>query len=265
MKPFPILNGSAYAQYPILRRWERHLVETVTPGRQRSTWRDAASERYRWLLTYHGLSTAEKDELEAHFAESGGSLRSFLFLDPAANLLQWSEDLTDEVWIGAAPLHVTAGAPDPFGGSRGFTIVNAGQDEMQFRQVLALECAPALCYSAWVRSVSPASCTLSIRCDMDESSNFTAVQEIWERKWVLLTPESPLSMVSFELGLPAGASLEVFGLQAEAQSSPSPYKATTSRGGVHSNARYDQDNIEFTAIGPDNYSTSVQIVSSLTE
>jgi len=262
MTPFPVLQGNAYAQYPIVRRWERHREETVSPGRQRSAWRDTGSERYRWVLRYRSLSTVEKGLLESHFDACGGSLRSFPFLDPAANLLRWSEDLTRDTWIAPAMLAVSGGRPDPLGGSRAVSVVNAGQTELGFRQSLALAGSPSLCFSVWMRSIAPISCSLAIQPGIALSMG---VLETWDRKWVSWQPGSPISNVSFEIVIPAGASVEVFGPQVETQLSPSPYKATASRGGVYPNARYDQDKMLFTVLGPDNYSTTIHIVSSLTE
>jgi hypothetical protein len=43
-------------------------------------------------LSYTALSDAELAALEQFFASAQGTLNGFTFLDPAANLLAWSED-----------------------------------------------------------------------------------------------------------------------------------------------------------------------------
>ena len=59
---------------------------------------DPAGATVEWQLQYANLSDTELAALQQFFTAMEGSLNSFTFLDPAANLLAWSEDLTNAVW-----------------------------------------------------------------------------------------------------------------------------------------------------------------------
>jgi hypothetical protein len=60
----------------------------------------------------------------------------------------------------------------------------------------------------------------------------------------------------------AGGSVELFGMQVEAQMGPSDYKITGAVGGVYSKARFGSDQLTVTAQGTDVYDAVVQIVST---
>jgi hypothetical protein len=64
--------------------------------------------------------------------------------------------------------------------------------------------------------------------------------------------------VAFGIELPAGAQIDVFGPQAEAQLAPSLYRASTT-GGVYENARFRDDAFGFTTQGVNRHSTTVNI------
>jgi len=64
-----------------------------------------------------------------------------------------------------------------------------------------------------------------------------------------------------ELRLAAGASIEIFGLQAEAQPGPSDYKATNNRGGVYAKARFATDELTVTSQSTDVHDSVIRIVS----
>ncbi len=60
----------------------------------------------------------------------------------------------------------------------------------------------------------------------------------------------------------AGGSVELFGMQAEAQLGPSDYKLTGAVGGVYPKARFGADQITVTAQGTDVYDAVIQIVNT---
>ena len=68
-----------------------------------------------WRLRYEELTDGEMDTLRSFFEGVEGRLGTFTFLDPAGNLLAWSEQLDAEVWE-KDPLVTVTGRP---GGSRG--------------------------------------------------------------------------------------------------------------------------------------------------
>jgi hypothetical protein len=61
------------------------------------------------------------------------------------------------------------------------------------------------------------------------------------------------------LELPAGAALDVYGLQAEPQAAASKYKAST-MGGVYAGARLRDDALTFTTEDVNNHSATVNII-----
>jgi hypothetical protein len=63
------------------------------------------------------------------------------------------------------------------------------------------------------------------------------------------------------LQIAAGASIDVFGLQVEAQLAPSNYKMTGASGDVYSQARFASDQVTVTAQGTDVYDAVIRIVS----
>ena len=69
--------------------------------------------------------------------------------------------------------------------------------------------------------------------------------------------------MTFGVQLPAGAVVEIFGFQAEAQAEASDYKRTASFGGVYPSTRFMDDRLVWTAEGPDNHSTEVRTVSKV--
>ena len=60
--------------------------------------------------------------------------------------------------------------------------------------------------------------------------------------------------------LAVGGSVDLFGMQVEAQLAPSDYKLTTAQGGVFAKARFGSDQITVTAQGTDVFDAVIQIV-----
>jgi len=77
-------------------------------------------------------------------------------------------------------------------------------------------------------------------------------------------PGQATTTLTFSVQLPAGASVDLFGAQAEVQLAPSDYKQTGVRGGVYSNARFASDQLTVTAQGTDVYDAVIRIVDTET-
>jgi hypothetical protein len=86
----------------------------------------------------------------------------------------------------------------------------------------------------------------------------------WQRVFVHGNPGQATTAVSFSVQLPPGASVDLFGMQAEGQLAPSDYKQTGMRGGVYSNARFASDQLTVTAQGTDVYDAVIRIVDTET-
>ena len=79
---------------------------------------DPAAEVTEWVLTYTDLSDEEAAGLREFFGAAEGSLNGFTFLDPAGNLLAWSDQLDHGVWQKDPLLNLTGDVSDPRGGTR---------------------------------------------------------------------------------------------------------------------------------------------------
>jgi hypothetical protein len=65
--------------------------------------------------------------------------------------------------------------------------------------------------------------------------------------------------VTFGIQLPPGGSVQIFGVQVEAQPGASGYKQTLDSGGVYPNARFLDDSLTIQADGPDQHSCQIGI------
>jgi hypothetical protein len=73
----------------------------------------------------------------------------------------------------------------------------------------------------------------------------------------------PGPQVAFGLSIPPATTVQVCGLQAEAQPAAGVYKSTTDTGGVFPNSRFDQDSMDITATEAGFFACNVRIVSQL--
>jgi hypothetical protein len=84
----------------------------------------------------------------------------------------------------------------------------------------------------------------------------------WKRISVAGNCGQNTTSVTFGAQLAAGASVDLFGMQADAQLAPSDYRKTGVSGGVYPKARFAQDRLTVTAQGTDVYDAVVRIVNT---
>jgi hypothetical protein len=242
MLTYPQLSTGALAQFPVKkRRSSRTVVNAAADGR-RIAYADPAAAAIEWQLAYSDLSDAELAALQVFHAAAEGSLNGFTFVDPTANLLAWSEDLSNPAWSRAPMLAATAGTGC-------WHLANSGGAAQSICQTLSAPDQYLYCFSVWVRSDLPASVTLTIG---GERAAYAAGSS-WTRIW--LTRRG----VAFGIELPAGAAVDMRGPQVEAQAAPSQYKISTT-GGVYENARLRDDAFCFTTTDLNRHSTTVNIL-----
>ena len=104
-----------------------------------------------WALPFNSLDAAEQLAVEQLFLETEGELNSFTLLDPASNLLAWSEDFSQTVWVADPLIQKTAGVNDPQGGTAAWQISNTGTASQQIGQQIAGPSAFEYCFSAYVQ------------------------------------------------------------------------------------------------------------------
>lgn len=259
MLAFPQLSTGAAALYPVTRRTVTRSVVNVLGDGRTDVMADPDAAFTAWELQAAGLTLAEWNAIEALFQETSGRWGRFTLLDPAGNLLAQSESFGSPVWNNGALLQFTTGIADPLGTSRATRAINTGQADAAVAQTLAAPGDFQYCLSAWARSDAGSRVTLAIA---QASKSFTLTGQ-WRRIFLPANPEQAGgATVAFAARVDAGGSVELFGMQAEAQLGPSDYKPTGARGGVYSHARFDTDQLTVTAQGTDVYDAVIRIVNT---
>jgi len=257
MSTYPQLLSGALSQFPIGKhRAPRTVVNAMADGSSVKL-ADVAGETIGWQLEYSNLSDAEINALELFFTTMEGSLNTFAFLDPAANLLAWSEDLTNSVWQAAPFLTVSGGIADPLGGSNAWQLANAGEGAQALTQTLNTPSTYTYCFSVYAFSSEPS----TIRLLLGSGALEAAPGSRWSRYQIAGTGDAAGSSVQFGIELPAGAAVYVFGPQVEAQPAASAYKTGTT-GGVYENARFGGDAFTLTSTDVNHHSATVNIFNA---
>jgi hypothetical protein len=252
---FPQLASGAVSQFPIRKRWQRRtVVNRLLDGRAVKL-ADPDGSTVEWRLELEGLGEEERSRIESLFAEAEGRLKSFVFLDPTDNLLTWSEDLAQAAWVRGAGLELTANVADPAGTSRAARITNGTGAALTVQQTLSVPGSLEYCLSMYARSEQPGEVWLFRSTARKRSPTGPA----WRRIVHPTKLEDTSETVSFGLELGAGRSVEVFGLQVEAQPGASKYKKTTSRSGVYAEAFFQDDVLSVTTKGPGQHGCVVRI------
>jgi hypothetical protein len=262
MLTFPQLITGASALYPLRKtRSTRTVVNELDDG-QTHIYVDPNAAFTLWELEGRGLTNSEWESIETLFVQTSGMWGTFTFLDPVGNLLVQSEHLSAAAWVKSAAIQLNAGVTDPLSTSRATRIINSGQGIGQIQQVLNVPGHYHYCFSAWLRTTSESGVTASIAAGAVQVTRVLSLTTDWQRLFVSGNPGQSASVtVQFQLELTAGASLEIFGLQAEAQLAPSDYKVTANRGGVYSRARFAADQISVRTQGTDIQDTVIRIIS----
>jgi len=259
MPTFPQLSTGAVTQFPFRAEVRFRSTRYEGPSGGELSYNDPDFEEWAWEIALEDLTDSEWEELEQLFEACGGSLNGFTFLDPSANLLKWSEALTEEAWSNAGG-GLTAGVSDPLGGTGAFN-VTAGGGGAELTQSAAAPSRYRYVGSVWARTGSSGA---DVRVsDGLGTQAFTPFQGdgVWRRYSVAFNGSAETGDgVTFAVSLPPGASVDVFGPQLEAQMAASDYKPSGERSGVRANARFDQDVLRDRSLGPNRHSTRLRIV-----
>jgi hypothetical protein len=120
---FPQLRSGAVAQLPLQRSENYRTLRNALADGSVIQMSDASFARVVWTLKFSDLTVDEAQALQSLFRSADGRLNTFTFVDPSANLLCWSEDLTQPVW-SVDPQLALSGVQDAFGGAAGTQITN---------------------------------------------------------------------------------------------------------------------------------------------
>jgi hypothetical protein len=139
-------------------------------------------------------------------------------------------------------------------------IENRGQIEQGIEQIIPAPGWYQYCFSALVRSAVSSRVRLSLANTDGQLSSEWVCRQDWRRAWCSGAIAGETDEIRCRLDLEPGASVQVRGMQVQAQPMPGSYRRTASQHGRYS-ARFAQDRIEFRADGVDDHSTTIRIVS----
>jgi len=262
MLVFPQLSTGASALYPLTKTSrQRSVVNTLGDG-STDVYADPDAESLGWELQAKGLTAAEWGAIEALFQATSGMWQPFTFIDPVGNLMAESETFGASAWNNGALIDLTTGATDPLGTTRATAVTNASQATGGVTQTLAVPGNFQYCLSIWARTVNATNVTLSISTTGGSAAQTFPLGAQWVRVSLAANLGKSTDAVTFAAELAAGGTIDIFGMQAEAQWGPSDYKQTGTYGGVYANARFGADKLTVTAQGTDVYDAVIQIVNT---
>jgi hypothetical protein len=249
------------AHLPLSSTRNRRTVANELLDGSRVIWRDSGAERRAWALRYSGLLDGDAKLLSEFFDSAAGRLNTFLFVDPGANLLAFSSDLTQNCWNRDPMLKLSAGSLSPLGSGAATRIVNTGQSIQRITQNLNVPAWFQYALSAYARADAPTTVRLVRGTQGASASTGQNVGTSWDRVQATGSLNSSATAMDFGIELDPGCAVEICGLQVEAQPNASAYKRTNNRNGVYT-ARFDQDAIELICEGPDENALSLRIVTA---
>lgn len=255
---FPQLSTGATCQFPIRKRCGARTILNRSREGYSIKLADPGAAITEWHLSFDELTDQELAALEALFQASEGRLGEFTFLDPIGNLLAWSEQQDEAIWQKDPLLSLIGGLADPFGGTAAFRLVNTAAATQVLRQTVDAPASLTYCLSLYARSDQGASVRLVRGSAADSRQTGT--------QWTRLISSGGLSngaeAIDFGIALDPGCTVDVFGFQVEAQVSASSYKKTADKGGVYPKARFRDDALTVTTIGPNRHSCELDIFNA---
>jgi len=253
MLAFPQLSSGAVAQLPLRRETRHRTLLNRLPGGAEVRVADLDFFERHWDLPVEGLSNVEWQAIQDLFTATEGRLKSFVFLEPAENLLAWSQKYTEAVWVKSG-VSVAESIGDPFGGTEASRLTGPGS----LTQTLAIPASFRYAASVWARtSASGAALELTDGAGAQKSIAVGANNQ-WRRYSLSTAWASAAETVVFRLAVPAGA-VDIYGAQLEAQPLASFFKKTLAQGGVHPGARFSSDSLGDRATGPGEHSGTISI------
>ena len=256
MNWYPQSGGGSLAQFPVRRVRKWRWIENLSESGARITVPDAGTGEVEWRLSYSDLSDSEVAGLNGLFTASCGTYAPFGFVDPLANLLAWSEDLTRADWQHSSLL-VSGGLSDPLGGHAAWLLTNTTGGELKCSQSLGLPGSYVAAFSLWIRADHPVTPAL----DRDGTRAQAAAGTTWSRVSLGAAGVAGAEVSTFSVVVPAGASVQVFGFQAEAQPFPSQYKPSGAAAGIYPETYFGSDELIVRATGSGLSATDISLVS----
>jgi hypothetical protein len=256
---FPQLASGAVSQFPCKKQVrQRTLVNTLADGSEVKLF-DPGACRVEWEIDLQSLTDAEWGAVLELFSATEGQLGTFVFLDPLGNLLSWSEEPGAAAWSKDTGLALTAGVADPQGGTGATSIANTSGSAQSVAQTVAVPSWYRYCFSVWVRSAAAGQVTLFVSAGTESAEQSLTVGPGWQRLVLGAKLTTQQGATTFGVTIPGGATVELFGFQAEAQVGASSYKATSGQSGVYASASFLNDVLTMTSEAPGIFSCPLRI------
>jgi hypothetical protein len=254
---FPQLSTGATGQFPMKR--QRVARTVVNQSCQAYTFKlaDPGAALTEWHLSFAEINSQELAAIEALFQATEGRLTPFTFVDPTDNLLAWSDQQNQPVWQLDAPMTLTGSLADPLGGTGAFQVNNPSGATLMLTQLIEAPASLEYCLSVYACSTQSTQIWLVRGTENDART----IGPAWQRLISAGQLQSTDDSISFGVALAPDSSVNIFGMQVEAQPAASLYKSTSDTGGVYPNARFRDDVLSLTVTGPNSYSCELDIVN----
>ncbi|MBV8812523.1 MAG: hypothetical protein JO033_27950 [Acidobacteriaceae bacterium] len=224
---------------------------------------DPGAGRLLWQLAYQDLSPADTEALTNHYQTCRGPFRGFTFIDPTDNMFVSSSDLTNTAWGKSESVQVESGQADPVNGTGGFALTNTGETDAYFTQTLPVPASYAYTLSLYLQSAGASIVKLIRGGPSEQQITTVSVGPQWTRVLSSGALNDYGTSLSAGIILSAGQQVSAFGLQLEAQPSPSQYRATAQTGGVYTEAHWSANEFVVVATGNELFSTTFGIDTAI--
>lgn len=255
MTYFPQLKSGSICQYPVqvVNRYRTLSEQTMDGGLVK--WSDPDFRLVEWKCEYTELDFEEMNALQSFHSEMEGKLKTFTFLDPVGNLFRWSEDLQKSVWIKDPYISIQSGFSGPVQASHATQITNTGAIEQVVAQSLPIPGHFTVCFSCWVNG---SSIQIIRRTETQQVIEYS-LKSGWNRVDATFSDVGSSLASSVGIMIPAGESIQIFGLQVEAQPGASSYKKTAQQSGIFQQARFAEDRLTLTAFSENSFGCVIKI------
>ena len=158
-------------------------------------------------------------------------------------------------------LHVTPAVTDPQGTTRASRLANSSAATQALTQSLGIRGEHVACFSAWVRSD-----TISVASIQRGGHQSTyAIGPAWKRIHVTGAGNAGQADSTFALLVEPGQTVDVWGLQVEAQPAPSVYKVSGPPTGIYAETRFASPELTIAGTGPGRSACRMRLVSQVQE
>jgi hypothetical protein len=256
MSFYPQVGAGSVAQFPIQRSRKWRMILNELESGEQIVLPDTAAGQIDWSLSYTDLTDTELLSLNTFFAASQGKFGAFTFIDPLANLFAWSEDFTRPDWQ-AGLLQSQSNITDPLGTQRASSVSNGASGSQTLAQTLGISGDYVACFSVYVRSATNGTVVLQ----RDANQIIAPAGPVWQRVFVSGLGIPAATQSTFSITVAPGQTLDLWGLQAEAQPYPSAYRQTVAALGIFEETYFATDQLQISTDSPGLSSCSIRLSS----